>query len=272
MLAFLASVITLVSKLRRTQTAVSMDAETDTDTAIESSTSEELLAAYTESQLGGSAQVEMLTQRMAALEDRLKTFQETLLDDSAYASSDVTDLTSWLGQMENKIAGHITEPSTADEEESAKLESTAVDEQAKKDKEKEKEKEKEEKQKKKDEAVAERVDAEQEIKQGLEEILEDISTISSQTMLSAPDLQATNERVKKLAYNLNDQMHQIRDKVFLLDHELKRMAKGVEFALMRAKVSGINEMVSLDSYLLYFSIFFFFSPFQLKIFKFWVFK
>ena len=58
------------------------------------------------------------------------------------------------------------------------------------------------------------------------------------------DLGQTNNRLRTLAFILNDQLHSVRDKIFSLDHELKRMAKGVEFALLRAKCAGMNDLVS----------------------------
>ena len=212
---------------------------TDTETAVESSTSEEMLnqgvmAVFQDSDPACNSE---LLSRIAALEERFKSFQEVLIDDSAYAgSSDVTDLTSWLGQMETKIAGHNLDPSATEE-------SDVGSEQPESQK-SEKKEEKKEPVKKKEEEVEERLDEEKGIIQTIEELLAEPTEISSQMLLSAPELQATNERLKALAHNLNDQLHGLRDKVFLLDHELKRMAKGVEFALMRAKFAGVNEMVS----------------------------
>ena len=217
-LAFLASVIAMISKIRKMRVS---DDSTDTE---------------------GEPDTELLD-RIIALEDRFKSFQEVLIDDSAYAgSSDVTDLTSWLGQMETKIAGHSLEPSVVEESDvgSEKPESQKP----------EKAEERRESLKPKEE-VEERFEEEQGIIQTIEEILTEPTEISSQMLLSAPELQATNERLKALAHNLNDQLHSLRDKVFLLDHELKRMAKGVEFALMRAKFAGANEMVSFFTFHLF---------------------
>ena len=226
----MASVIALLSKIRK-----SASTGTDTDTTIESS-SEELLSAYQASQ-GSFEAYDELAKRIALLEERFKTIQEVLVDDSAY-SSDVGDLTSWLAQMENKIASHVPDQPTEEVEiESEKVESIKPEEKkeqpvAKKVEVKEKE------------VVEERLDEEQELKAEIEEILRDVSDVDSQMLLSAPELQATNDRLKKLAHTLNEQLHHLRDKVFLLDHELKRMSKGVEFALLRAKLAGANDMVS----------------------------
>ena len=207
---------------------------TDTETAVESSTSEEMIAIFQDSDSAGYSE---LNSRIAALEDRFKSFQEVLIDDSAYAgSSDVTDLTSWLGQMESKIAGHSLEPSVIEESD---IGSEKPEPERKKSEEK-----KEPVRKKEEEIVEERLEEEKMITETIEEILAEPTEVSSQMLLSAPELQATNDRLKNLAHSLNDQLHGLRDKVFLLDHELKRMAKGVEFALMRAKFAGMNEMVS----------------------------
>ncbi|XP_052069680.1 uncharacterized protein LOC127708654 isoform X3 [Mytilus californianus] len=58
------------------------------------------------------------------------------------------------------------------------------------------------------------------------------------------DLVISNNKLRILAFILNDQLHNVRDKIFNLDQELKKMAKGVEFALLRAKVAGMGEMDS----------------------------
>lgn len=203
-----------------------------TDT--ESSPSEEVLAAFQESQ---GDTVPELAERLLALEERFQKFHETLLDDSAYESSDVTDLTSWLGQMEDKIASQIKlQPSVAEESNVSEKPMENQEEHVEKtDKEK----------------VKERVAEERQIAEDLGDIVGSATDIDSQMFISAPELQATNERLKKLASSLNDQLHSLRDKVFLLDNELKRMAKGVEFALMRAKFAGANDMVSQYSVLLW---------------------
>ena len=60
------------------------------------------------------------------------------------------------------------------------------------------------------------------------------------------DLVISNNKVRTLAYVLNDQLHNVREQIFTLDQELKKMAKGVEFALMRAKYAGMSELVSID--------------------------
>ena len=241
----MASIVALLSKIRRSRGYTTDSSTTDTDTAIESS-SEELLSAYQDSQQGGFAAYDELAKKVAALEERFRSLQELLADDSAY-SSDVTDLASWLGQMETKIAGHIAEP-TEEEVDSGK------DESIKTEKTEEKKELPPKRVETKEKVVEERLGEEHDIKEEIDEILGGISAVNSQMMLSAPELQATNDRLKKLAHNLNDQLHGLRDKVFLLDHELKRMAKGVEFALMRAKFAGANEMVSV--YILFCYIFF----------------
>lgn len=83
-----------------------------------------------------------------------------------------------------------------------------------------------------------------------EEYTEIVSIVESpEHPFSSAELQQANNKLKSLAFVLNDQLVSVRDKIFGLDHELKRMAKGVEFALMRAKVAGMNELVSKTSFL-----------------------
>ncbi|XP_052261952.1 centriolin-like isoform X3 [Dreissena polymorpha] len=195
----------------------------------------------------------VLDSRLKILEDRFKLFQESILSDSAY-DSDVTDLTSWLSHMENKIASslNLTTPEESDvdsKKESDKFdkveERKPVVEMPKKAKEEKVGEKEKPKKKRKEEAVAERMEEEAGFKQSLALILEDRNQqVSSPILLSSPDLEATNEKIKQLAFNLNDQLHSLRDKVFLVDHELKRMSKGVEFALMRTKVVGGHDMDS----------------------------
>ncbi|KAK3090824.1 hypothetical protein FSP39_014944 [Pinctada imbricata] len=71
--------------------------------------------------------------------------------------------------------------------------------------------------------------------------LEEVSEIQDEL---GNDLSQANDRIKTLALILNNQLHTIRDKIFALDNDLKRMAKGVEFALLRAKVAGMSDLDS----------------------------
>ena len=230
--------VTVLSKIRqKSSQQVSSEGKTDTD--IEPSSSEEIMAAIQGDQTTTIA-LTSLQERLGMLEDRFKLFQGMLLDDSAY-HSDMSDLTSWLAQMESKIADNLTDMGSVEEPEEP--ETSQVEEVKKKpsvDKHFESTKEEKPeppKKRKPREEVEERLTEEEAYKQDLDEILED-------SALVVPELNETNDKLKKLAYSLNDQLHGLRDKVFLVDQELKRMAKGVEFALMRAKVAGISEMVS----------------------------
>jgi G:T-mismatch repair DNA endonuclease (very short patch repair protein) len=67
--------------------------------------------------------------------------------------------------------------------------------------------------------------------------------------LSAPELEATNERLKNLACALNDQLRRLRDKISVVDQELKKMAKGVKFSITRARLDGVKDMVSPQFFL-----------------------
>lgn len=212
------------------------------------SADEEIWSAISGFSLPSTAALNAFHHRLEILEDRFKMFQKNLIDDGVY-QSDVTDLTDWLAQMENKIAGNVENISLTNESDvdSGRGKSEKPDEK----RDEKATKSRPEKPKKaKEEAVAERLEEEAELKHVIEEILFDgaVTEVSSQVMLSAPELQATNEKLKNLALTLNEQLHSLRDKVFLVDHELKRMAKGVEFALMRAKAAGTSDMVSHQFY------------------------
>ncbi|XP_053385599.1 myosin-3-like isoform X3 [Mercenaria mercenaria] len=241
-ISFLGSVVTVLSKVR-SKNEKQAASSTDTDTLTESSDDEQLFAAFGGHSMSNIA-LSALQQRLTILEDRFKLFQENLLDDSAY-QTDVADLTGWLAEMENRIAGNTEDITAANESDvdSGKGKSEKPDE---KPAEKETKPVVEKPKKTKEDAVVERLEEEAELKHEIEEIFCDATVVevSSQVMLSAPELQATNEKLKNLAFTLNEQLHGLRDKVFLVDHELKRMAKGVEFALMRSKVAGANEMDS----------------------------
>lgn len=61
------------------------------------------------------------------------------------------------------------------------------------------------------------------------------------------EMNTTNQKLKQLATVLNGQLRTMRTKVGTLDQEMRRMAKGVEFALLRTKVAGASNMVSTAS-------------------------
>ena len=249
-MAVLYSVVKMLSKVRSKKSKDQQDSSTEAEDTFTESSDEELVAVLSNPVIPNAA-LEQLQARVTILEDRFKLFQDNLMDDSAY-QTDVTDLTGWLAQMENKIAGNSEDIAAAQEcdVDSGKGKSEKPEETGA-----EKETKVVEKPKRtKEEAVVERLEEEAGFSKEIEDILYEgaVEEVSSQVILSAPELQATNEKLKNLAFTLNEQLHGLRDKVFLVDHELKRMAKGVEFALMRAKVAGANEMVS-NQFMLIFS-------------------
>ncbi|XP_078317091.1 uncharacterized protein LOC111119255 isoform X3 [Crassostrea virginica] len=228
--------------------------------------------------------IDCLGQKVSTLEDKLKVFQEMVMDDSAYQSQ-VSDLNSWLEQQKNRpdpLADlydtsdsnqniHSGSGSKADQRDSKVMEKkeskaevkrkeskaddtakTADDSQkAKQGEVSKKEKVKKEsgeespsKKERSDESKERNYDFEQEIMTIFEEEYTEIVPVADtpERPASSAELQVANYKLKNLAFVLNDQLVAVRDKIFVLDHELKRMAKGVEFALMRAKVAGMNEL------------------------------
>ncbi|WAQ96893.1 QRIC2-like protein [Mya arenaria] len=254
-LSLFGSVVAMVSKIRMKKHY----GDTSTDTEKESSDEENIgdFMPYN---------MQVFEERLKVLEDRFRLFQQNIIDDSAY-QSEVTDLSGWLAQMESKIQGNRDTSSPEESEvnsgkEEAKPAEKAEEakpaekdeeakpaEKAEEAKEPKQEEQVDKKKKKQEESVAERLNEEAELRHELEVILDenDIQVTSSQILLSAPELQATNEKLKKMAYSLNDQLHSLRDQVFLVDQEIKRMAKGVEFALMRAKVAGGRNDMDSDA-------------------------
>jgi hypothetical protein len=237
----------MLSKVCTTKSSHQPDSSTETEAteATETNTvsaEDELVAVLSASAVSNAA-LEALQERVIALEEQFKSFKENLMDDTAY-QTDVSDLNGWLARMESKIATNNDDIATTQESDvdSGKGRSEKPEETTTKKETKVIEKPK----KAKEDAVIERLEEEAGFSREMDEILCDgpVVEVSSQVILSAPELQATNEKLKNLGYTLNEQLHALRDKVFLVDHELKRMAKGVEFALMRSKAAGNSDMVS----------------------------
>ncbi|XP_061181998.1 uncharacterized protein LOC133190403 isoform X1 [Saccostrea echinata] len=229
--------------------------------------------------------IDVLTQKVSNLEDKLKMFQDMVMDDSAYQSQ-VSDLTNWLEQQKNRpdpladlygssdSAQNISSESKSDQKDSkvetkfskADAKASKTDDSAKKagtsaegkrGKSAEKEKAKTDsgeeqkpgspsKKERSEESKERNCEFEQEIMAIFEEEYTEIVAVQEtpDRPFSSAELQLANNKLKNLAFVLNDQLVLVRDKIFSLDHELKRMAKGVEFALMRAKVAGMNELDS----------------------------
>ncbi|CAC5402368.1 unnamed protein product [Mytilus coruscus] len=191
---------------------VSFMTESSEDSGLEAkeASSAELLLIQHEKELQAIA-MESLQRRVETLEERLKLFQDMVMGDSAYqnnVSDPLEDIMS-EGSSEQPSVEAITKISKEDEEEEKKSQTD------------------------------------------FEQDMLDIFTkdpghrdISDGSTVIVGDLVISNTKLRILAYVLNDQLHNVRDKIFTLDQELKKMAKGVEFALLRAKAAGMGEMDS----------------------------
>ncbi|KAL3876979.1 hypothetical protein ACJMK2_034749 [Sinanodonta woodiana] len=73
---------------------------------------------------------------------------------------------------------------------------------------------------------------------------EGMKAIDAQSSSDPSVCNPTNQKIRDLASILNEQLHIVREKVFVIDHQLRQMAKGVEFALFRARAIGTSDMDS----------------------------
>lgn len=220
---------------------------TSSDSEMQEPTNESMMADVHEREMQKIA-MEALLQKVNMLEDRFRVLQEmSVSDDSAY-QSDVSDLKGWLTQMEKRedpLAGmrttvsvtppSSTEPKKKPSDEDAIVETTSEPAASKS----------EELKKQYNEKFTAEI---MEIFEALDQPEEPSPMTPPNTeelpVQSPVALYDTNKKIKALAQVLNDQLHTLRDKLFALDHDLKRMAKGVEFALHRAKGGGMSDMVS----------------------------
>ncbi|KAJ8317816.1 hypothetical protein KUTeg_004630 [Tegillarca granosa] len=249
------SILLKVKKIARSKRLVPLSESeegeentTSSDGEIVEPTSEGILADIHEREMQKIA-MEALLLKVNTLEDRFRVLQEmSVSDDSAY-QSDVSDLKGWLNQMEKRedpLAGmrttasvtppSSTEPKKKTSEEDA-IEKTTSGTTASKS---------EELKKKYDEKFTAEI----------MEIFETLDQPDEPSPMTPPNtedlplqspvaLYDTNKKIKALAQVLNDQLHTLRDKLFALDHDLKRMAKGIEFALHRARGGGMSDMEKL---------------------------
>jgi len=222
-----------------------------------------------------SIALDALSQKVQILEDRLKVFQDMVMDDSAY-QSDVSDLKSWLTNMENRpdpladleitssdkdIASkspptEVAAKSSSHTPPTQKKSEKSVKSPKKTEKKKEEEGEKKEtKATRSEESLQRNMNFELDIMnvftqppttEGDTEDQQQPTDVQMTGYIAGAELATTNNKIKTLAVVLNDQLHSMRDKIFTLDHDLKRMARGVEFALLRAKVAGMNDLVSVN--------------------------
>lgn len=212
-------------------------AESSDDSGLEAkeASSAELLLLQHEKEMKAIA-MESLKTKVESLEDRLKLLQDMVMGDSAYQNN-VSDLKTWLTDMENRpdpLEGLMSESSsereiTSEPEITSEREITPVEVITKKSE----------------------VKVEEKDPSDFEQDMVDIFSkdpghrdSSEGSTVIVGDIVISNTKLRILAYVLNDQLHNVRDKIFTLDQELKKMAKGVEFALLRAKVAGMGEMVS----------------------------
>ena len=207
--------------------ALAVKPSKDGEGEVQHASSSELLLLQHEKEMQAIA-METITRKVEILEDRFKLFQEMAVGDNAYQNN-VSNLKSWLNTMENRpdpLEGLSQSPSdTAKEEEEEEEEEDIVHN-------------------------VEQGGTPASLRQELMEIftkehVEEIEDQSSPVEVVG-DIIICNNKLKILAYIVNDQLHNVRDKIFTLDQDLKKMAKGVEFAMLRAKFAdGSNEMVCI---------------------------
>lgn len=210
--------------------------------------------------------IDALSNKVTVMEDRLKVFQDMMMDDSAY-QSDVSELRSWLTGMEQRqdpfadleitSSENDIPPKPPTPQKSTSSEKPQPKPEAKPEVKPEVKKEKEIPPKNKKASSAENV-----VNMKFEQEIMDIFTKASadaesqaeemkkEIDISSEELAKANSKIRTLAVVLNDQLQDVRDKIFTLDHDLKRMARGIEFALLRSKVAGMNDLVSFHFFFL----------------------
>lgn len=220
--------------------------------------------------------IDALSNKVTVMEDRLKVFQDMMMDDSAY-QSDVTDLRSWLTGMENRPDPFADLEITTSENEipakppTPKASVHEVKKEPVKETKPEPKKEHPPENEKKEQKVSStenllNIKLEQDIMdiftKSATEAEDQIVEIKEMLNVSSDDMVKAHNKIRTLAVVLNDQLQDVREKIFTLDHDLKRMARGVEFALLRSKVAGMNDLVSSLLFLLCFFQSLFFSYFR----------
>ena len=225
---------------------------------------EELIADALSDKNFDSPIIRAMEQRLNIMDDRLRILQNNFLEQQMDMGS-FGNLASWLAQAdthrtsmpafddEDEESGKGKSDKTLKHEESVTSKTNISNIKIMGNKSKQ-------------DIVPVRFDEEAKIRQDLEGIMNediDMTETSSQVILSVPELQATNQKLKKLGQHMDQQLHSLRDKTFFLEQELKRMAKGVEFALVRSHMGGASDTVSL---LLLFYSFYSFSSFLFQVF------
>lgn len=235
---FLGSVISIISKVKDKKTYIR-------------NVTEEIIATTMADKNYDSPVVLAIEKRLMILENNYHLLQEAVMEQADYDRG-VGNLANWLVNMESKVSRNMNEIQAITDADEVGLDmrkgsfdkSVRFDEQMSKGKEDRKLDESTRK-----DSIAQSTTDEVDVRGSVECIMAEeveVTQTTSQVTLLAPELQATNERLKKLGLHLSEQLHNLRDKVFVVDHELKRMAKGVEFALLRTKMSGGTDMVSFS--------------------------
>ncbi|XP_060066599.1 glutamine-rich protein 2-like [Ylistrum balloti] len=233
-----------VGPLSESDESGSGDETTETD-------SQEMLEELNKQELMAIA-IDALSNKVTVLEDRLKVFQDMMMDDSAY-QSDVSELRSWLTGMENRQDPFADLDVTSSENDiptkppSPKVSSSSEKPEVKTEADETKEKESPQTKKKKASSTENVVNMkfEQEIMDIFTKSSSDVEgQVDEVKMMASEELTKANNKIQTLAVVLNDQLQDVRDKIFTLDHDLKRMARGIEFALLRSKVAGTNDLDS----------------------------
>ncbi|XP_021348670.1 glutamine-rich protein 2-like isoform X2 [Mizuhopecten yessoensis] len=204
--------------------------------------------------------IDALSNKVTVMEDRLKVFQDMMMDDSAY-QSDVTDLRSWLTGMEqrpdpladlemttseNDITPKPPSPKVSTSVEKTPVKAEEVEPEVKETKGKESPPANKKKVSSGENLA--NVKFEQDIMdiftRNTSDVDGQVEDMKNMMNMSSEEISKANNKIRTLAAVLNDQLQDVRDKIFTLDHDLKRMARGIEFALLRSKVAGTNDLDS----------------------------
>ncbi|XP_067670768.1 uncharacterized protein [Haliotis asinina] len=199
--------------------------------------SQELLAIL-RSRVSDSEAFEELISRLGNLEDNFKNLQQAILNplttDSGFSTEPVSDLRSFLSDMEEKIGvlsrepsnvTHVTDPASEGESKGKRSHL------------------------KRGHDIRE-IPEEGTVDRQLSSLYDSTDDESGTDHLNTAsvELRSTNEKLTQLRCALDEQIGEVMNKVHNLDHDLKRMAKGVEFALMKSRVSGLSDMVSITKH------------------------
>lgn len=227
---FLGSVVSILSKVRQKK-------------RYGKEMTEELIANALLDENRDSSVIAAIEQRLKMVEDGLQTLESSMSEQKA--DNLEFNLQSWMVDMENRLTTAVVtdDESEIDSGKGVSEKTLSTNQQ------KTKENTSKPLLTPLENFLPERLKDESRYLLDIETIIDEESDVKetySQMILSAPELQATNEKLRKLGLHLTDQLHSVRDKIFLVDRELKKMAKGVEFALRQTKNADGNDKVCLS--------------------------